>query len=242
MRILVLGGTTEARHLANQLVAKGHSVITSLAGRTSDPKLPAGSLRVGKFGGVPGLVAYLRAARIDRLVDATHPYAGHMSVNAVAAAEATAIPLVRLMRPPWTPGEGDRWTEFPTMKAAATALPPNSTVLLTTGHEGLAILLARDDCQFLVRLIEPPASDLPFYARLLRDRPPYTLDGETALMRAETITHLITKNSGGEQTRAKLDAARALAIPVLMIARPAYGPAIEAATVEDAIAALHLSS
>jgi precorrin-6A/cobalt-precorrin-6A reductase len=241
MKILILGGTAEARELANRLVDAGHDVITSLAGRTQDPKLPRGGLRMGKFGGVPGLCAYLRAAGIERLVDATHPYAGLMSINAVTAAQASGIALVRYMRPAWEQRRGDDWVMVDTAAEAAAALPPNADVLLTTGHTGLARFLERDDCQFIVRTIEVPAEEMPRHATLLRTRPPFTLESEMALMRREGITHLITKNSGGAQTEAKLEAARQLGIKVIMIARPAYGPATEVASVDAAIAALGLA-
>lgn len=240
MRILILGGTAEARQLANRLVQMGHEVTTSLAGRTQDPILPEGGLRMGKFGGIPGLAAYLRAARIERLVDATHPYAGLISVNAVAAAQATGVPLVRYMRPAWEQAVGQDWTTVETVAEAAAALPPNADVLLTTGHTGLETFLERDDCQFIVRLIEQPAMEIPRHATLLRKRPPYSLADELMLMEREGITHLITKNSGGAQTSAKLEAAHKLGIKVIMIARPAYGPAHEVGTVDDAIAALAL--
>jgi precorrin-6A/cobalt-precorrin-6A reductase len=241
MKILILGGTAEARELANRLVDAGHDVITSLAGRTQDPKLPRGGLRMGKFSGVPGLCAYLRAAEIERLVDATHPYAGLMSINAVTAAQASGIALVRYMRPAWEQRRGDDWVMVDTAAEAAAALPPNADVLLTTGHTGLAHFLERDDCQFIVRTIEVPAEEMPRHATLLRTRPPFTLESEMALMRREGITHLITKNSGGAQTEAKLEAARQLGIKVIMIARPAYGPATEVASVDGAIAALGLA-
>lgn len=240
MKILILGGTGEARELANRLVALGHEVITSLAGRTQDPKLPEGGLRMGKFGGIPGLAAYLRAARIDRLVDATHPYAGQISINATAAAQATGIELVRYMRPGWEQQVGDDWVTVETSAEAAAALPPNADVLLTTGHAGLEHYLERDDCQFIVRLIETPAMDMPRHASLLQTRPPYDLSSEMALMEREGITHLVTKNSGGKQTSAKLEAARRLGVKVIMIARPAYGPALEVASLDEAIAALGL--
>src|SRR3982750_2845576 len=145
MKILILGGTGEARELAARLVALGHDVMTSLAGRTSAPALPAGDLRVGKFGGIPGLVGYLQAVGFDRLVDATHPYAGLISINAVAASQQTGIPLVRFMRPGWTEPAGANWTWVPSLAAAADALPVGATVLVTTGHEGLEALLERDD-------------------------------------------------------------------------------------------------
>ena len=241
MKILILGGTAEARDLADRLVALGHDVTSSLAGRTQDPKLPLGALRMGRFGGIPGLSAYLRAAHIERLVDATHPYAGLMSSNAVAAARDTGIPLVRYMRPAWVAEQGDDWILMDTPAEAAAALPPNADVLLTTGHMGLEAFLERDDCQFVVRLIEAPAMAIPSHAKLLQTRPPYTLDDELALMRREGITHLVTKNSGGAQTAAKLSAARQLGVKVIMIARPVYGPALEVASVDAAIAALALN-
>ncbi len=240
MKILILGGTAEARELANRLVTMGHDVTTSLAGRTQDPKLPEGKLRMGKFGGIPGLAAYLRAAGIERLVDATHPYAGLISVNAVAAAQQTGIPLVRYMRPAWEQKVGEQWMTVETAAEAAAALPPNADVLLTTGHTGLEQFLERDDCQFVVRTIEAPLDSLPRHATLLRTRPPYSVSDEIALMEREEITHLVTKNSGGEQTAAKLEAAQRLGVKVIMIARPVYGPANEVAGVEEAIAALDL--
>ena len=238
MKILILGGTAEARELANRLVALGHDVTTSLAGRTQEPKLPEGKLRMGKFGGIPGLAAYLRIAGIERLVDATHPYAGLISVNAVAAAQQTGVPLVRYMRPAWEQKVGDEWITVETAAEAAAALPRNADVLLTTGHTGLEHFLERDDCYFVVRTIEAPAEELPRHATLLQMRPPYSLGDEMALMQRKGITHLVTKNSGGGQTAAKLEAARRLGVKVIMIARPVYGPANEVADVDGAIAAL----
>jgi len=240
MNILILGGTGEARELAGRLAGAGHRVITSLAGRTSAPLASAGEMRVGGFGGAAGLATYLTAMRIDRLVDATHPYAATISRNAVAAATTAGVPLVRLIRPAWEPQPGERWTIMESVAEAAAAPPRGARVLVTTGRGELAHLLQREDCQLLVRLIEPPATPLPAHARLILSRPPYRLDDELALMRREAITHLVTKNSGGEQTRAKLDAARQAGVAVLMIARPAYGPALEACGIEDVVAALKL--
>ncbi|KKC35381.1 hypothetical protein WH87_17605 [Devosia epidermidihirudinis] len=242
MKILILGGTGEARELANRLVALGHDVTSSLAGRTQTPKLPEGGLRMGKFGGIPGLSAYLRAAHIDRLVDATHPYAGQISINASAAAQAAGVPLVRYMRPQWTQQVGDDWITVETTAEAAAALPPSADVLLTTGHAWIEQFLERDDCHFVVRLIETPTMPMPRYATLLQTRPPYSLSDEIALMEREEITHLVTKNSGGAQTSAKLEAARRLGVKVIMIARPAYGPALEVASLDEAIAALKLDA
>lgn len=238
MKVLILGGTGEARELAARLVALGNDVTTSLAGRTSAPMPPEGRLRVGKFGGVPGLVAYLTAGGFERLVDATHPYAGLISINAVAASRRAGIPLIRFMRPPWLEPAGAGWRHVDGIEAAAAALPSGATAMVTTGHEGLAVLLERDDCTLVVRLIEPPELPLPRHARLILSRPPYTLAGERALFEREGITHLVTKNSGGEQTRAKLDAAQALGVEVIMVERPAYGPAREVGTVDEAVLAL----
>jgi precorrin-6A/cobalt-precorrin-6A reductase len=238
MNILILGGTGDARDLAARLVALGHRVTTSLAGRTREPILPAGELRVGKFGGVPGLVGYLKAMRFDRLVDATHPYAGLISINAVAAAQQTGIPLVRFMRPAWVEPEGAHWRHVPDLEAAAAALPSGATVLVTSGHEGLEQLLERDDCRFVVRLIEPPDEDLPRHARLVIARPPYALEAERTLFTREGITHLVTKNSGGSQTEAKLEAAHLTGVEVIMVDRPAYGPATEVGTLDGAISAI----
>jgi precorrin-6A/cobalt-precorrin-6A reductase len=240
MKILILGGTAEARELADRLDAMGHAVTTSLAGRTQHPMLPAGAIRMGKFGGVPGLAAYLKAAGIERLVDATHPYAGMISVNAVAASQLSGVPLVRFMRPAWEQPIGANWITVGTAAEAARALPFNADVLLTTGHTGLEHFLQRDDCQFVVRTIEAPAEPLPPRVKLLQARPPYTLQSERELMVREEIDHLVTKNSGGAQTEAKLEAARELGVQVIMIARPIYGPAVEVDTVEGAIEALAL--
>ncbi len=239
MRVLILGGTAEARELADALVDFGHDVTTSLAGRTSDPMLPKGRLRMGKFGGVPGLTAYLHAAGIERLVDATHPYAGLISINAVAGAQAVGIPLIRLMRPAWQMQPGVTWLSVQSIAAAAAVLPSNAEALLTTGHAGLELFMARQDCHFTVRLIEPPEFELPSNAKLVLSRPPYSVEEELALQRREEITHLVTKNSGGAQTTAKLEAARILGVQVIMIDRPTYGPAREVASVAEALSALH---
>lgn len=242
MNILILGGTSEARQLASRLVALGHEVTTSLAGRTQDPILPEGGLRMGPFGGVAGLCAYLRAAGVERLVDATHPYAGLMSINAAAAAEETGIRLVRYMRPPWTPQPGQDWIMAGSAQEAADCLPGNAKVLLTTGHAGLETYLRREDCFFLVRVIEAPDMELPPHALLIQTRPPYGLDDEIALMRGHGVTHLISKNSGGAQTSAKLEAARQADVRVIMIARPHYGPALEVDSIEAALTALDVGS
>lgn len=237
MRVLILGGTVEARALADRLVAMGHEVTTSLAGRTSNPVLPKGEMRVGKFGGVPGLAAYLKAREITLLIDATHPYAGLISVNAVSAAQVTGIPLVRLMRPEWTEPEGANWQHVGSIKAAAAALPSGARGFITTGHDGLAGFVARTDCRLVARLMEPPDIDMG-QVWWMQERPPFTLEGERALFRRYAFTHLVTKNSGGEATAAKLTAAREAGAEVIMVRRPVYGPAREVASVDEALEAI----
>jgi precorrin-6A/cobalt-precorrin-6A reductase len=234
MKILILGGTADARELADRLTALGHDVTTSLAGRTRKPALPAGQLRVGKFGGVPGLAGYLQAAGIERLIDATHPYAGLISVNAVSAAQAAGVPLVRYMRPPWAEPAGAAWLHVPSVSAAAAALPPNAHGFITTGHEGLEHFVGRDDCRLVARLIEPPAIELG-HVEWLEDTPPYRLEAERALFEMHGFTHLVTKNSGGEATWAKMVVARERGMQVIVVARPVYGPAVEVGSVDDAV-------
>jgi precorrin-6A/cobalt-precorrin-6A reductase len=240
MRILILGGTEEARLLADQLVSMGHEVMTSYAGRTADPMLPKGEVRTGGFGGARGLSNFLTSKGIERLVDATHPYSVRMATNAVEAAAATGVKLVRLTRAVWKEPQYAFWHHVANAEDAAAGLPAGARVLLTVGHRNLEIYLSRSDCSFVVRSIEPPDRPLPVHAQSLIARPPFFLGGETELMQYEGITHLITKNSGGVQTEAKLKAAQQLRLAVVMIARPVLPPATEAPTVGRAIAALKL--
>lgn len=240
MKILILGGTEEARALADALVQMGHEVTTSYAGRTTDPLKPNGEIRTGGFGGAEGLADYIAANGFRRLVDATHPYSVRMAGNAVEAARLSGVKLVRLTRPVWIEPQYAFWHHVPDAEAAAAMLPAGARVLLTVGHRNLDTYLRRTDCSFVVRSIEPPEQPLPVNARSLIARPPFFVGAETELMRYEGITHLVTKNSGGVQTEAKLKAAQQLRVAVLMISRPELPPAHEAPTVGRAIAALHL--
>ena len=237
MRILILGGTADARELAERLTALGHEVTTSLAGRNRQRAMPAGQVRVGKFGGIPGLVGYLKAAGIERLVDATDPYAGLISVNAVAASQASGVPLVRCMPPAWEEPDGAGWIHVPDVSAASEALPANAHGLITTGDEGLEHFDARDDCRLVARLSEPPAIELE-HVSWLEDAPPHALDDERALFARHGFTHLVTKNAGGDAARATLDVAEERGVKVIMVARPAYGPARETGSVEEAVRAV----
>jgi precorrin-6A/cobalt-precorrin-6A reductase len=233
LRVLILGGTSEARALAGRL--PGGTVISSLAGRTSTPLLPPGAVRIGGFGGVDGLAAYLRASDIDVLVDATHPFAARISANAAAATARTGVPLLVLRRPGWVEGPGDDWRRVPDLAAAAAQLPQlGHRVFLTTGRQGLAAFADRDDCWFLARSVEPPAPPMPRRMTTLLDRGPFTLDGERHLLREHRIDVLVSKDSGG--SAAKLTAARERSIPVLLIDRPPTDPTATTVTSADAAA------
>jgi precorrin-6A/cobalt-precorrin-6A reductase len=216
--LLILGGTGEARALAAR--AAGWRVVTSLAGRVRDPRLPEGQVRVGGFGGPDGLAAWLLAEGVGAVVDATHPFASRISASAVAAARAAGVPLLALHRPGWRAEPGDDWRRVPSVAAAAEALPAlGERVMLTTGRQSLDAF-ADLDLFFLVRTVDPPSTRLPRRHHLVLDRGPYTVDGEAALMREHAIDVLVTKDSGGTMTAAKLVAARQREIPVVMVDRP----------------------
>lgn len=241
MKILILGGTEEARLLAERLSKMGHDVTSSLAGRTSEPLLPVGQVRIGGFGGGDGMGNYIISERFERLVDATHPYAEEIKRNAVKAAELAGLKLVRLTRPAWSEPQYAFWKHMASAEEAAASLPKGARALLTVGNTKLDTYFARHDCSFVVRSIEPPEKELPVNATSLLGRPPFFLGGELEMMQEQGVTHLISKNSGGVQTEAKLRAALQLRLPVFMIARPALPPAYEVPTVGQAIAALRLT-
>lgn len=222
IKVLVLGGTAESRALAVLLVADGRfEVVTSLAGRVRDPLLPSGETRVGGFGGSDGLADWIRREAVEVLVDATHPFAAEMSANARNAASATGVPLVQLVRPAWTPGAGDTWRNASSMDHAADIVESTARrAFLTVGRQGVHSFAHNARTWFLVRSIEPPDLPMPPGHELLLSRGPFELVDETALMIDRRIDLLITKNSGGAMTEAKLVAARELHIPVVMVARP----------------------
>jgi precorrin-6A/cobalt-precorrin-6A reductase len=237
VRILILGGTGEARELAAELVAAGVDVLSSLAGRVSRPRLPDGAVRIGGFGGADGLAACLRDEGITRLVDATHPFAGVISANAALGAASAGVPRLVLRRPEW---EGDpSWeTTADIAGAAAVVLAwAGDGVFLTTGRRDLAAFAADDRHRFLIRTVDPPDGPVPPRMTLILDRGPYTVEGESALLRDHEIGLLVTKNSGGPMTAAKLAAARDLDVQVLMVDRPPLPPgSIAVATVSEALA------
>ena len=238
--VLILGGTPEAAALARLASAEGLDAVTSLAGATSRPMRPAGRVRIGGFGGADGLAAFLRAEGIGRVVDATHPFAARMHANAAAACAAAGVPLLRLLRPPWAPEPGDRWLDARDAQEAASLLGPalfheaEGVVFLAVGRKDLAAF-AGVDRPVLVRLIEP--APLPIgVATLILSRGPFRLEGELALLRDKAVRVVVAKNSGGAGAYAKLAAARALGLPVVMIARPPLPPAEETASVDAAFA------
>ena len=218
--ILVLGGTAEARTLAAALVAEGIAVTTSLAGRVANPRLPDGAVRTGGFGGPDALARWLDENAVDAVVDATHPFAERISASAAQACATTATPLLRLERPGWSPQPGDRWHRVATLSEAADKIGDlGQRVLLTTGRQGLRAF-ADGEAWFLIRCVDPPEPPLPRRCGLLLDRGPYTLEGERALIASHAIDLVVTKDSGGDHTRPKLDAARERGLPVIVVDRP----------------------
>jgi precorrin-6A/cobalt-precorrin-6A reductase len=233
--ILILGGTAEARELAAELHRSGVPVVSSLAGRVANPRLPDGEVRVGGFGGPDGLARWLRESGVTAVVDATHPFAERISASAALACPAAGTLLLRLERPGWSERPGDRWHRVGDLRAAAELLPSlGRRVLLTTGRQGLSAFAGVDGCWFLVRCVDRPVPPLPARYELLLDRGPYTLDGELALIDGHAIDVMVTKDSGGELTEAKLDAARARGLPVVVVDRPPRPDVKTVATVGDA--------
>lgn len=223
MRVLVLGGTTEASALAALLARRDDiDAMLSLAGRTAAPVRPAIPFRIGGFGGAAGLADYLHGAKVDAVVDATHPFARQMSENAARACASAAVPLLVLSRPAWAPGRGDRWTEVADAEAAADALgQKRRIVFLTVGRLSLPAFARAPHHRYIVRSIDPPErlDGLPDH-RVVLARGPFDVAEECALMRQEGVEVLVTKNSGGEAAGAKLAAARQLGLPVVVIRRP----------------------
>ena len=233
--ILILGGTAEARELAGELDAAGVAVISSLAGRVARPRLPAGEVRVGGFGGPEALAQWLHDHGIVAVVDATHPFAERISASAAVASPRAGVPLLRLERPGWHERPGDRWRWVDGLDAAATLIPElGERVLLTTGRQGLGAFAAVDDAWFLIRCVDPPAPPLPARHEVILDRGPYTLAGELALIDGHRLDVVVTKDSGGRHTEAKLDAARERGMPVIVVRRPARANATAVSTVASA--------
>jgi precorrin-6A/cobalt-precorrin-6A reductase len=239
-RILLLGGTTEASAMAKALADQGIAGVFSYAGRTEAPIAQPLPQRIGGFGGVSGLVEYLRAEHITHIIDATHPFAAQMSAHAVQAAEITGLPLLALERAPWQPAPDDRWNLVPDMAAAVAALPDKpARVFLAIGRQNLEVFAVKPQHHYLLRLVDAPKSlPLPDACAVI-SRGPFTVADDLDLMTTHQITHIVAKNSGGSGARAKLDAARQLSLPVILIDRPTLPDRLRVETVEAALRWFH---
>ncbi|MGB4891733.1 MAG: cobalt-precorrin-6A reductase [Propionicimonas sp.] len=234
--ILLLGGTGEARRLAGRLHDVGVPVVSSLAGDVAELRLPVGEVRIGGFGGVPGLVDYLGAARIDGVIDATHPFAAGITANAAAACQAVGTPLLRLSRPGWSgrPDAGDwSWVED-LSQARQVAGSLGRRLFLTTGRQGIGQFLEWSDRYVLVRAVDPPTLELPGSWELLLARGPFSVEAEQELMTSRGIEVLVTKDSGGSATVTKLDAAAHVGVRVVIVRRPKLPAGVEVVDSIDA--------
>ena len=217
-RLLLLGGTSEGTRIAEHLADRpGVTVISSLAGRIAAPSLPAGEVRIGGFGGITGLIDYLAAERIDGVIDATHPFSVQISIHAAEACADAGVPLVAFIRPPWMEVLGDDWRPAADTEAAARLC--SGRVFLTIGRQEVAAF-AKVDAWFLIRAIEMPTGALPAGRQVTLARGPFDVEHEIDLMRSHRIDMVVSKNSGGSSTYAKIVAARTLGLPVVMIERP----------------------
>ncbi len=235
--ILVLGGTTEASALAGLLAARGDDAVLSYAGCVANPKAQPILVRVGGFGGVEGLVAYLRDHRVTHLVDATHPFAARMSANAVVAAARAGVAHIALTRPAWAPVMGDRWTRVADIEAAVAALAgPARRVMLALGRMHVDAFAEQPQHDYLLRFVDAPdrPPGLPRH-HLVVDRGPFDVEGDRRLMAAHGIEVVVCKNAGGSGAQAKLGAARALGLPVIMIDRPVLPARLEVHAAEDVL-------
>lgn len=236
--LLILGGTSEATALAKHLAQLGLRANMSLAGRVAQPKTQALPVRIGGFGGAQGLRAYLDAEVITHVIDATHPFAAQMSQNAVGACAQAGVPLVALTRAAWTAQPGDVWHHVPDIRGAVAALNrPPSRVFLAVGRMHLDAFVPVAHHDYLLRLVDPPDTSLPLpRAQVIVDRGPFDMARDLAVLRDHRIELVVSKNAGGTGAIAKIQAARELQIPVLMIDRPVLPPRDEVHSVEAVLA------
>jgi precorrin-6A/cobalt-precorrin-6A reductase len=235
-----LGGTSDANRLADAVARLGWDAIYSYAGRTEAPMAQSLPTRSGGFGGARGLADYIRQQNITHVVDATHPFAAEMSRNAIAACAETGAALLALERAPWTKTPGDTWVEVVDETAAAAALPDRRTsVFLAIGRQHLAAFSGKPQHAYTLRFVDAPAAALPLPdARVIVSRGPFTLAGDLELMRSRGIEWVVARNAGGSGARAKIDAARELGLPVVMIARPILPERPRTESIEDVLAFL----
>ncbi|MBO1765337.1 cobalt-precorrin-6A reductase [Allobranchiibius sp. GilTou73] len=241
MFVLILGGTAEARDLADRLQGAGVPFVSSLAGRVARPRLPVGQVRIGGFGGAAGLAAYLRSSEVTHLVDATHPFAATMTQHAAQASADVGIPSIRLARPGWS-GRPDAagWHRCGSLSELCdVAGDIGARPFVTSGRQTLPAFRTWSDRDVLVRVVEPVQEPLPPRWTVVQDRGPYDIDGELALLRDQRIDVLVTKDSGGAYTSAKLDAAARLGVPVVVLSRPDAPAGLrEVSCVDACVAAL----
>jgi precorrin-6A/cobalt-precorrin-6A reductase len=238
MRVLILGGTTEASALAKLLAGDPRFEATlSFAGRTAAPQAQPIATRVGGFGGADGLANYIKEQAIEAVIDATHPYAPHISANAVVACKRVGAPLATLIRPAWKPEAGDKWQTAPTAVAAALAIGKEPRrVFLALGRQELHFFAAIAQHHYVVRLIDQPVGARPPKLVLLQQRGPFDFDAELRLLKERKIDVIVSRNSGGSATYAKIEAARMLRLPVIMITRPVKPAGHIVRTAEEAMA------
>ncbi|TGN90581.1 cobalt-precorrin-6A reductase [Bradyrhizobium yuanmingense] len=221
IRALILGGTADASLLAAEIARAGIDAVYSYGGRTRAPADQPLPTRIGGFGGVSGLADYIRAEGITHVIDATHPFAAEMSRHAVEACADTNAPLIALERAPWTRASADTWIEVTDVDTAVSALPDApANVFLAIGRQHIAPFAAKPQHAYTLRFVDPPDAPLPFAADVIVSRGPFTLHSELAMMRTRGIAWIVARNSGGDGARAKIDAARRLGLPVIMISRP----------------------
>jgi precorrin-6A/cobalt-precorrin-6A reductase len=238
MRALILGGTSDANQLADAIARAGIDAIYSYAGRTQSPVAQSLPIRTGGFGGVAGLSEFIAREGITHVIDATHPFAAEMSRHAVEACAALNIPLIALERAPWTRSTGDRWIEVENIETAVDALPEaRAGVFLAIGRQHLAPFAAKPQHAYTLRFVDPPEGALPLpETEVIVSRGPFTVEGDLDLMRSRNIAWVVARNSGGAGARAKIDAARELGLPVVMIARPVLPERRRVERVEDVLA------
>ncbi|MDA9503013.1 cobalt-precorrin-6A reductase [Bradyrhizobium sp. CCBAU 11357] len=221
MRALVLGGTADASLLAAEIARAGIDAVYSYGGRTRAPADQPLPTRIGGFGGVSGLADYIRREGITHVIDATHPFAAEMSRNAVEACAETGTPLLALERAAWIKAPADTWIEVADVNAAVAALPDAAAnVFLAIGRQHIAPFATKPQHAYTLRFVDPPDAPLPFAADVIVSRGPFTFDGELNMLRTRGIAWIVARNSGGDGARAKIDAARGLGLPVIMISRP----------------------
>lgn len=238
VNLLILAGTIEASELAQAVATKGYRACLSYAGRVERPKAQPIEKRIGGFGGAQGLFAYLKAEQITHVIDATHPFAAQMSENAVLACAKARVPLLALTRPAWRPEAADQWQSVPDIPAAAAALPAQKqNVMLAIGRMHLDLFAAQAQHHYLLRLVDPPAQALALPdSTVIVSRGPFSKKQDIALMREHEVEIVVSKNAGGSGAYAKIEAARQLSLPVIMIERPILQlPRDEAFLVTDAM-------